>query len=72
MQVSGCLGDLQGAVGGSRFLIDGENNRLFSIFGGIMQVPFGPFVTRVSKFKLYVDGAQVASKDFTYRVPYRH
>ena len=72
MQVSGCLADLQGAVGGSRFLIDGENNRLFSIFGGIVQVPFGPFVTRVAKFKLYVDGAQVASKDVTYGVPYRH
>jgi uncharacterized protein (TIGR03437 family) len=72
VQVSGCLGDLQGAAGGSRFVIDGENNRLFSIFGGIVQVPFGPFPTRVSKFKLYVDGAQVASTDVTYGVPYRH
>jgi hypothetical protein len=72
MQVSGCLADLQGAVGGSRFVIDGENNRLFSIFGGIVQVPFGPFGTRDSRFRLYVDGAEAASKDVTYGVPYRH
>jgi hypothetical protein len=65
-QVSGCLGDLQG--GGSRLFIDGD---LFSTFGGIVQVPFGPFATRVSRFRLYVDGAQVASKDVTYEVPYR-
>ena len=71
MQVSGCLNDLQGAVGDSRFVIDGENNRLFSIFGGIVQIPWGPFATSVSKFKLYVDGAQVASTDVTYGVPYR-
>lgn len=71
LQASGCLSDLQGAVGGSRFVIDGENNRLLSMFGGMVQVPFGPFATRVSKFKLYVDGAPVASKEVTYGVPYR-
>lgn len=72
MQVSGCLADLQGSVGGSRFVIDGETNRLFSLFGGIVQIPWGPFATRVSRFKLYVDGAQAAWKDVTYGVPYRH
>jgi len=66
-----CLRDLQGALGGSRFVIDGENNRLFSRFAGIVQVPLGPFATRVARFKLYVDGAQVASKDLTYAVAYR-
>jgi hypothetical protein len=34
-----------------------------------VQVPLGPFMTRLSTFKLYVDGAQVASKDLNYVVP---
>ncbi|MBK5292672.1 MAG: hypothetical protein JJE04_13460 [Acidobacteriia bacterium] len=72
MQVSGCLGDLQGAVGGSPFVIDGENNSSLSRFGGIVQIPWGPFATRVSRFRLYIDGAQIASTDVTYGVPYRH
>jgi hypothetical protein len=42
---------------------------LLSTLGGIVQVPLGPFMTRLSTFKLYVDGAQVASKDLNYVVP---
>jgi uncharacterized protein (TIGR03437 family) len=71
LQNSGCLIDLPGTSGGSRFVIDGGNDSLFSTFGGILQIPWGPFPTRVSSFRLYVDGAPVASKDVTYAVPYR-
>jgi hypothetical protein len=62
---------LNAASGGSRFVIDAQNNRLFSTFGGIIQVPLGPFMTRVSTFKLYVDGVPVASKEINYVAPYR-
>ena len=70
----GCLGGFrpaEGCFGGSRFVIDAQNNRLFSTFGGIIQVPLGPFMTRVSTFKLYVDGVPVASKEINYVAPYR-
>jgi uncharacterized protein (TIGR03437 family) len=51
-----------GSTGGSRFVIDGQNNGALSGFGGIIQVPFGPFQFSTSTFKLYVDGKVVAGK----------
>ncbi len=69
LRLSGCLSDLQGGPG--HFAIDAQNNRLFSTFGGITEIPVGPFVTRVSTFTLYVDGVAVASKDIKYGAPYR-
>jgi hypothetical protein len=66
---SGCLSDLQSGPG--HLFIDAQNNPLFSDFGGITEIPLGPFKTRVSAFTLYVDGAPVASKDINYDAPYR-
>ncbi len=57
-----------GSVSGSRFAVDDQNNSALSKFGGIVQVPYGPFATRVSTFKLYVDGRLIASKDLPYLV----
>jgi hypothetical protein len=71
LQIGGCLVDLLAASGGSQVVIDGQKNRLLSTFGGIVQLPLGAFMTRVSTFKLYVDGVQVASKDVNYVAPYR-
>ena len=36
------------------------------MFGGIIQVPYGPFVAGVSTFSLYVDGRLIASKGLPY------
>jgi hypothetical protein len=60
-----------GNLNGSRLVVDGQTNSTLSKFGGIVQVPFGPFDKRVSTFKLYVDGKLVASKDFPYGVVHR-
>ena len=60
-----------GNLNGSRLVVDGQTNSTLSKFGGIVQVPFGPFDTRVSTFRLYVDGKLVASKDFPYGVVHR-
>jgi uncharacterized protein (TIGR03437 family) len=60
-----------GNLNGSRLVVDGQTNSSLSKFGGIVQVPFGPFDKRVSTFKLYVDGKLVASKDFPYGVVHR-
>jgi hypothetical protein len=63
------LSDLQGTPG--HFVIDAQNNHLFSTFGGVTEIPLGPFTTRVSTFTLYVDGAPIASKDLNYVAPNR-
>ena len=70
----GCLGGFrsdESCFGGSRFVIDGQSNANLSRFGGIVEVPLAHFPTRVSTFKLYVDGVQIASKNLTYVGPYR-
>ncbi len=53
---------------GSTFVIDDENNAALSIFGGYMQIPFGPGTSRTAAFRLYVDGALVASNDQVYQI----
>jgi uncharacterized protein (TIGR03437 family) len=55
-----------GAVRGSHFVIDAQNNSALSIFGGIVQVPYGPFDLLGSTFTLYVDGIAVAAKSLPY------
>jgi uncharacterized protein (TIGR03437 family) len=64
----GCLADLPGGSG--RFVVNAQTNRLFSTFGGIIRLPLGTVRTRVSRFKLYVDGVLVSSKDVGYGAPY--
>ena len=60
-----------GSLTGSRFTIDNLNNSALSKFGGLVQVPYGPFATRISTFKLYVDGRLIASKELPYAVVHR-
>jgi len=59
---------VSGTVSGSHFVIDGQTNSSLARFGGIVQVPLGPFDKNVSTFKLYVDGKVVATKELTYSV----
>lgn len=71
LQTSGCLTGLAPGAGGSHLVIDAQNNRIFSVFGGFQQLALGPSNTRVSTFTLYVDGVRIASKDLSYVAPYR-
>jgi uncharacterized protein (TIGR03437 family) len=54
------------SLSGPRFAIDSQNNSAFFTFGGIVQVPYGPFELGVSTFSLYVDGKLIASKNLPY------
>jgi uncharacterized protein (TIGR03437 family) len=63
--------EASGKLSTPRLVVDSQTNGTLSKFGGIVQVPFGPFDKRVSTFKLYVDGKLVASKDFPYGVVHR-
>jgi uncharacterized protein (TIGR03437 family) len=55
-----------GAVSGSHFAIDAQNNSALSNFGGSVQVPYGPFDLLGSTFTLYVDGIAIAAKSLPY------
>jgi hypothetical protein len=63
--------EASGKLSGSRLVVDTQTNSALSKFGGIVQIPFGPFEKRVSTFKLYVDGKLVSSRDFPYAVVHR-
>ena len=60
-----------GSLSGSRFAVDAQNNSSLSLFGGIIQVPYGPFDAGVSTFSLYVDGRLIASKGLPYLLSQR-
>jgi uncharacterized protein (TIGR03437 family) len=62
---------VSGSLSGSRFAVDGQNNSTLSTFGGIVQVPYGPFEVGISTFSLYVDGTLIASKALPYLVTQR-
>jgi hypothetical protein len=57
---------VSGSLGGARFAVDAQNNSALSAFGGIVQVPYGPFDVGVSTFSLYVDGRLVVSRGLPY------
>jgi len=57
---------VSGSLGGARFAVDGQNNSALSTFGGVVQVPYGPFDVGVSTFSLYVDGRLVVSRELPY------
>lgn len=57
---------VSGSLTGSRFAIDAQNNSPLSTFGGIVQVPYGPFEVGFSTFSLYVDGTLIASMGLPY------
>jgi uncharacterized protein (TIGR03437 family) len=71
LQTSGCLADLFAAPGSSHIVIDTQHNRSYSTFGGLLQLALGPSSSRVSTFRLYVDGVRVATKDIAYTAPSR-
>ena len=62
---------VSGSLSGSRFAVDAQNNSLLSRFGGIVQVPYGPFAVGVSTFCLYVDGRLVVSRSLPYLLAQR-
>jgi hypothetical protein len=70
MRLSGCIADLS-ATGGSRLVIDVQNNPSLQMFGGFEQLALGSSSTRISTFALYVDGQKIASKNISYMVPFR-
>ena len=57
-----------GNLAGSHFVVDSQNNTTLSRFGGIVQVPLGPYLFGMSTFRLYVDGRMVAAKTLPYSV----
>ena len=60
-----------GTLTGSHFVIDAQNNSALSQFGGIVQIPFGPYNLLGSTFTLYVDGLAIAAKSLPYVPAYR-
>ena len=60
-----------GSLSGSRFAVDAQNNSSLSTFGGVVQIPYGPFEVGVSTFSLYVDGKLIASKGLPYLLAQR-
>ena len=60
-----------GAMSGSHFAVDAQNNNALSTFGGIVQVPWGPFNLLGSTFTLYVDGVAIVAKSLPYVPAYR-
>jgi hypothetical protein len=65
--VPNALMQTSGSFSGSHFAIDVQNNTALSKFGGIVQVPLGPFNLLGSTFTLYVDGVAVAAKEHPLR-----
>jgi len=55
-----------GSLSGSHFAIDAQHNTALSNFGGIVQVPYGPYNLLGSTFTLYVDGIAVTAKSLPY------
>ena len=62
---------VSGSLGGSHFAVDAQNNSSLSSFGGVVQVPYGPYDVGVSTFSLYVDGRLIASRGLPYLLPQR-
>jgi hypothetical protein len=60
-----------GNLSGSRFTVDNQNNSILSTFGGLVQVPYGPFEFGISTFSLYVDGRLIVSENLPYLLPQR-
>lgn len=60
-----------GNLSGSRFTVDNQNDSILSTFGGLVQVPYGPFEFGISTFSLYVDGRLIVSENLPYLLPQR-
>jgi len=57
------------APAGFRFSISLPSNTPPDSFGAWLRLPYGPFPTHTSTFKLSVDGKLIASQDDLYRLP---
>jgi hypothetical protein len=62
---------MSGTLSGSHFAVDAQNNTALSKFGGIVQVPWGPFNLLGSTFTLYVDGVAKTATSLPYTPAYR-
>jgi hypothetical protein len=62
---------MSGTLSGSHFAVDAQNNSAVSMFGGIVQIPWGPFNLFGSTFTLYVDGVAITAKSLPYVPAYR-
>lgn len=62
---------VSGRLSGSRFIVDGQNHAGLAIFGGFVQLQYGPFSRSVSTFKLYVDGRLVPANAYAYILHHR-
>jgi uncharacterized protein (TIGR03437 family) len=60
-----------GKLSGSHFAIDAQNHTALSGFGGLVQLPYGPFDRLGSTFTLYVDGVAIAARSLPYVPAYR-
>jgi uncharacterized protein (TIGR03437 family) len=63
-------GSMQSActVANGVFTVNGTTNLPISRFGGFRMLPYAPFPTRTSTFKLYVNGQVIAQDQVTYPV----
>lgn len=63
-------GSVQSAcsVANGVFTVNDTTNLAISRFGGFRMLPYAPFATRTSTFKLYVNGQVVAQDQVTYPV----
>jgi hypothetical protein len=50
------------------FTVNGTANPAISRFGGFRMLPYAPFSTRTSTFKLYVNGQVIAQDQVSYPV----
>lgn len=65
---TGIVSSSGNAPAGSRFSISLPNDIRF---GGWLRLPWGPFATHASSFKLYVDGKLIASQEAVYQLLHR-
>jgi uncharacterized protein (TIGR03437 family) len=63
--------ETSGVLNGSHFAVDSQTNSALSRFGGIVQLPYGPFDSMVSTFTLYIDGVAVTTAAMNYLPAYR-
>ena len=60
-----------GTVSGTHFAVNSQTNATLSGFGGIVQIPYGPFDRMGSTFTLYVDGVAITATSVPYIPAYR-
>lgn len=54
------------SMAGNIFSVNSTTNQSLSTFGGLRMLPYAPFGTRTSTFKLYVNGVVIAQEQVQY------